>query len=126
MLDENSKYVFVFYHRGLNKALRIKARSEIMEAHRPIASLKEKIRQKTASEEDISLFWKINKRHVKLILELTDNDLFTVDRFDMTLLIKLNPFEGIYVPKFNQQGASCASQWDDREGRFVIEQGDGA
>lgn len=53
-------------------------------------------------KEEISLFWKINQRHVKLILELADNDLFTVDRFDMILLIKLNPFEGIYVPGFDQ------------------------
>ena len=48
MLKENTKYVFIFFHQGLNKALRLVARSEIMEVYRPIAALKEKIRQKTA------------------------------------------------------------------------------
>jgi formylmethanofuran dehydrogenase subunit E len=105
-LDENSKYVFIFYRRGINKALRLMARSEIMKIYQPIAVLKEKMRQKTATQEEINHFWKISEREVKQILVLPDEDIFTIQRFDMVLLVKLNPFEGIYVPIKNQVACS--------------------
>lgn len=47
-------------------------------------------------KEEISLFWKINKRHVKLI-------------------------EGVYVPRLDQP---VSSQGDNRDNRFVMGKGD--
>jgi hypothetical protein len=75
-----------------------------MAAYQPIAALKEKIRQKTATKAEVAHFWEINKREVKRILELPKERLFYLQRFELALLVKLNPFEAVYVPK-NQ--ASC-------------------
>jgi formylmethanofuran dehydrogenase subunit E len=102
ILDQESKYVFIFYYRKLNKALRLIAKPEIMKTYRPVAALKAKMRQKTATPEEIAKFWKITGREVIHILELPDEAIFTIQSFDMVLLMKLNPFEGVYVPMTNQ------------------------
>ena len=97
--ENQGKYVFIFFHRVLNKAIRLVAQPKVMEVYRPISVLKAKIRNNTASQEEIVRFWKISEREVERILKLPDSDLFTIKRFDMALLVKLNPFEGVYVPE---------------------------
>lgn len=99
---KSGKYVFIFFHRKLNKALRLSAKTKIMAAYQPISELKSKIRQKAASKEEIELFWKITRREVDHILEMPNEQLFNLERFEMALLVNLSPFGSLYVSKKDQ------------------------
>ena len=104
---QSGKYVFIFYHRALSKAVRLAAKPKIMRIYEPIAELKEKIRRKSAAKDDVYRFWSLNKQAVKQILQMPEAALFDLQRFEMALLAKLNLQEGIYVPASELSPAKC-------------------
>ncbi len=111
--EESGKYVFIFYHRSQNKAIRVAARPKIMEAYKPIAALKIKMREKTATKAEIKLFWELSEVEVQCILEMPDQELFNMRRFEMAMLVKLNPFEGVYVPKKSLDSCKCMTSSEE-------------
>jgi hypothetical protein len=62
--------------------------------------LKKRVIRQIATEEEKKLFWELNRRFVNMILKAEDDDLFDIQRFEMTILVKVDRYNSLYVPRY--------------------------
>ncbi len=95
--QECGRYVFIFYNHSKGKSLRLSLKQNLHCAAEEIHRLKEKAI--LATEEEKEEFRELNRRLVKMILATKDEELFDIERFEMSVLLKIDRYESLYVTK---------------------------
>ncbi len=91
------RYVFIFYNHTRGKSLRLSLKQNLHCAAEEIHRLKEKA--VLVTDEEKEEFQELNRRLVKMILATKDEDLFDIELFDMSVLLKIDRYESLYVTK---------------------------
>jgi formylmethanofuran dehydrogenase subunit E len=93
--QECGRYVFIFYNHSQGKSLRLSLKQNLHCSAEEVHRLKEKA--VLATDEEKAEFRELNRRLVNMILATKDEDLFDIERFSMSILLKIDRYESLYV-----------------------------
>jgi formylmethanofuran dehydrogenase subunit E len=102
IFQQCGQYVFIFYNQTTGRSLKLSLKQNLLHSSKEVHELKERLHQQVvATEEERKRFWAINQRFVEMILAADEEELFDIQRFEMTFLVKLDRFNSLYVPQAN-------------------------
>ncbi len=98
VVQQCGRAVFIFYNNTVGKAIRLTLKDELVGSWQEIHELKNKIFKKTASKKEKEYFKEMNQCLVKMITIAQNEDLFDIEHFNMTLLVKLSYYDSLCIP----------------------------
>jgi len=101
VFQECGQDVFIFYNHTTGKSIRLELRDDFKPLQQEIHRLKKRILNRVADKVEQDRFWETNEKYVQTILQVPDEELFDIHRYDMTILVRLDRFNSLYVPALN-------------------------
>ncbi len=93
------RYVFICYNHTIGKSLRICLKQNLAQSGEELHDIK--IKKAVVTEDENNHFWKLNKLLVDRTLQTDSDNLFDIQRYSMTLLVKMDDGNSLYVPNQN-------------------------